>query len=261
MNEIEKFFSELPSENKGAADVFDEKKPTEQVAEVPTTPEEEGEEPRKNRRHRRLEEQLQRERESNIALAERIKVLSEVEQYNRPTENSDIPNEWIALYGDTPEAQKAWKMQERLLQGYTQQAKDEALREFEARQQQVIEEQQQYEALIDSHLENIEDNYNIDLTSDAPKARKARREFLEMVQKLSPKSEDGTITDYADFNSTFEIYQQNLIPEKDKSPEIVARQKEISSRSMQRPAAPGSAQLQNPTPGFRGWMKDYNIDG
>lgn len=260
MNELEKFFSDLPSEDKKPADVFDEIKPAKQEEIAPNT---DGEpvpldnEPRKNREHRRLQEKFQRERESNIALNERIKLLSEVDRITKSSEPSDIPSEWVALYGDTPESQKAWKLQERLLDQHTQRAKEEALLEYEARQQQAVEEQQGFESFIDDQLENLEDTYNVDLTSDAPKARKARREFLELVQNVSPKDGDGSITGYADFNSTFELYHKTQTTERPS--EVSLRQKELSSRSMQRPAQNGS-QPQTTTPGFRGWMKDYNIE-
>ena len=254
--ELDKFFEGLPSEDKQLADVFNDK-PKEEAPVQGEEPEDDGE-VRKNRRHRRLEEALQKERESNIALAARIETLSEVQKFTQETtKTGEVPHEWIALYGDTPEARRAWEMEERLISRAKEEAKNEALEEFENRQNKVVQEQKQYESLIDSELESLEDTYNVDLTSNAPSARKARREFLELVQSLSPKDEAGNIADYADFGSTFEVYQKTR--QSEKSSETSNKQKELASRSMQKPGGDSNIPTQI-TPGFRGWMNDYNLE-
>lgn len=231
-SEVDKFFGDLPSEDKKVADVFEDKKPE---PKVPEKDEEEGleedeSEVRKNRRHRRLEEQLQKERDSNIALNERIKVLSEVSQFKKSISTDDsIDPRLVEIFGPTDEGKKIAKHLSEILEEKTEIAREKAIQEMEERQSRVIQEQKQYESLIDSELEALEDKHNIDLTSDSPQARKARREFLEMVQNLSPKDEDGTITGYADFDSTFDLYRQTR-----ERPQSNDRQKEIASRSMQR---------------------------
>lgn len=249
-NQLDEFFKDLPAQDKQIVDVFNENKTPEEIpakddSEVETT------EARKNRRHRRLEDQLQKERESNISLNERIKFMSEFG--NQKPASTEMPAEWIALYGDTPEAEKAWKVQEKLFDNYKNQAKEEALKEFESKQETTIREQKEAEALIDSELENLEDTYNVDLTSDSPAARKARREVLELVQKLSPKDSNGNITGYADFEATFEQYQAGKV-----KPDA-SRNKEIASRSMQR-SSPGGNTASQSTPGFGGWRRDYGLE-
>ena len=144
-------------------------------------------------------------------------------------------------------------MQEKLLQSYKESAKREAVEEIRSEQLRMTQEQQKFEDFIDDQLENLEEKFNVDLTSKTPAARKAHKEFLELVYKLSPKDENGEVTDYADFESTFEIYKSNR--EKDKSPEVIDRQKELSSRSLQR-AGSSSAPVKPRTPGFFGWKVD-----
>lgn len=264
MSEIDTFFDGLPKQDEKVADVFadPEKKPV-----VPEKGEEgknDGDEAegRKNRRHRRLEDKLKAKDEMLIALNERVKVLSETQQFQRDhanDSNTEMPAEWVALYGDTPEAKRAWGVQEKLLAKYSENAKTEALQEFEERQQKAIDEQKSYEALIDSELESIEETFNVDLTSDAPAARKARREFLEEVQKMSPKDENGTVLAYADFDSVWESYDQKrkaAIPA-----DNVSRQKELASRSMQKSGSSNAEGLREITPGFHGWKQDYNLNG
>lgn len=230
MNEVDKFFGDLPSEDKKIAEILEEKKPESIVPEKDKGETEDEGDIRKNRRHRRLEEQLQREKESNIALNERIKVLSETEQFQRTiSTDGDTDSRLTEIFGNTDEGKKIAKHFGEILKDATEKVREQTLKDIEDRKSQEIQEQKQYESLIGEKLENLEDQYDIDLTSNSPKAQKARREFLEMVQTLSPKDENGTITDYADFDSTFELYQS-----KQEKPQSNDRREEIASRSMQR---------------------------
>ncbi len=251
---VEEFFKDLPSEDKKGQDIFNDgtgansDKAPEKVEEK----EEEVPESLKNRQHRRLEQKLQRERESNIALAERLKVLSEQDRAIKETAG-EIDPRLIRVFGGSDEGKEIAKHFTEILSETKAQAREDALREIEAQNEREQTEQRQYEDLIDNQLEALEDKYNVDLTSDAPQARKIRREYLELVEKLSPKDDDGTITDFADFEAAFEQYQEKNIPKIDNT-----RQKEIASRGMQRSGTAGGAQPQI-TPGFRGWEKDYNL--
>lgn len=250
--EVDKLFENLPSEDKKEQDIFDEKKEPEKVIEKVEEKEEEGEsEVRKNRRHRRLEEQLQRERESNIALNERLKVLAEQDKVIKESDGAIDPR-LIRVFGTTDEAKEIARHFTEILSETEQKARESVIREIEQRENSVREEQAQYEKQIDSELEAIEDEFNVDLTSDTPKATKMRKEFLGLVQTLSPKDEDGTITGYADFGATFEQYQKS-IPKVDNT-----RREEIADKSMQRSGQNGSSE-KTITPGFRGWEKDYNL--
>jgi len=247
---VDEFFKDLPSEDKKGQDIFDEKKET-PVPEKAKEEEEEVPESLKNRQHRRLEQRLQKERESNIALAERIKVLSEVDRVAK--ENKDIDPRLIRVFGPTEEGKEVAKHFSEILAETKQSAREEALREIEQQQERIQEEQRSYEEFIDNELESLEERFEIDLTSDAPQARKTRRELLELVEKLSPKDADGTITNYADFESTFEVYR-----EKSKEKVDNTRRKEIASRGMQGSGSQAGSQP-SITPGFRGWERDYNI--
>lgn len=256
MNEIDKFFDDLPKQDQKVADVFNDKKPEEapekeeEVIENKEESPEEGE-PRKNRRHRRIEEQLQKEREANIALAERVKILSEVDKFAKD-EGID-PRIAKMFDGSDIGKENALRLSE-VISDMSAKAKEEALQEIEQREARKQEEQKEYESFIDNELESLEDEYNVDLTSDAPSARKARRELLEMVSDLSPKDENGTITGYADFHSTFQVLQKTRTEQKVDN----SRRAEIASKSMQR-SGNNSPQRTDVTPGFRGWEKDFGL--
>lgn len=257
-NEVDKFFEGLPSEEKQQADIFEDpnKKPAEKQEGVEAKPEE-GAEPRKNRRHRRLEQQLQEERELRIAAEARAEGRSEAQQFAQATSaTDDTPDKWLRMYGDTPEARQAWALQKELLADVVAKTKADTIKEIEDREKQRGEEQGQFEKFIENELEGLEDDNDVDLTSDAPAAKKARREFLELVQNLSPKDDKGVITGYADFAETWKIYQEKRQGQKPDA----SKAKDLADRSMNRPGdATQAANQKQHTPGFFGWMKDSNI--
>ena len=179
----------------------------------------------KNRRHKRLEAQLRAEQESNIALAERIKVLSEVEKFSK--ENSSVDPDIAKLFDASESGKENALRLSAKFQEFEQRAEERAIARLREEQRSAQQEQKNLESFIDNQFEALEDEYNVDLTSDAPAARKARREFGELLEKVSPKDESGEIKEYADFFSTFELY-------KSQKSETPSRNKEIASRSMQR---------------------------
>lgn len=254
-NKVEEFFEGLPSEDKKEVDIFEEEnKKVESKVEIDP---EEVPESIKDRRHRRLEQRLQAERESNIALNARINALSETDRFRQDLKAEDVPLDWLSVYGgNTPEGQeqakRAYKLQQEMLSNVKEEAKREALEAIETHQQESVKQQKEFESFIDSELESIEEQFNVDITSNAPSARKARREFLELVQKFSPKDEDGTIKDYADFGATWEMYQTTQ-KKTDNS-----KQKDLANRTMKQSSGEEVKEKQ-PTPGFRGWIKDYNL--
>lgn len=251
-SQIDEFFEGLPSEDKKELDTEVKPDATEKVESVDTP--EKDDEPHKNRRHRRLEQQLATEREARIRAEALAEAHSEQSKFSKDT--GDVDPRWVRMYGDTPESREAWKLQQEILSDYKVQAKEEALQEVRQSQIESTRQQKEYESFIDSELEAIEDEYNVDMTSDAPAARKARREFLEMVHQASPKDEDGTITAYADFDSVWEFYQLKQ-SKKDKGSNDV--QKNISSRTMSKNSGSTTTE-QTITPGFDGWRKDYGIN-
>lgn len=222
---LDQFNEDFGPLDKNQLDPFNESvKPTEKV--------EEGEpeaqiERKKNRHERRLEAKLQAEREANIEMAARLRALHEAKEEDKTPVSPDIAR----IYGtDTPEAREATRILQAALEQVRTEAEENAFRRLSETQQKEIAEQREAESFIDNELEALEDEYNLDLTSDKPEARKARSEFLSLVEKLSPKDEAGNVTDYADFDEVFEIYQGS----REKQP---TRAKELASRSMTKSGA------------------------
>ncbi len=161
-------------------------------------------------------------------LREQVNKLSELEKFKADTKTGDDtpPAEWIALYGDDDKSQSAWKMQRQREDKLMQQAEERAYNRLRSDVDKEKQEEKQWSEYINEQFESIEDDHKVDLTSNAPSAQKTRKEFLELVQKLSPKDKDGNIESYADFGQTWEIYQ-SMQSKPDNS-----QKKSLASRSM-----------------------------
>ncbi len=226
MNEADKFFENLPSDDKPVADIFAPEDKTE--TKEPLEKEEVVDESVKNRRHKRLERQLREAQDMTTALNERIKTLSEVEKFSK--EQGVNPD--VAKMFDSSDLGKENAMRlSALLAETAEKAQQKAIDKIREENKIVAQEQKNLESFIDSKFESLEDEFGVDLTSDAPAARKARREFGELLEKVSPKDENGEIKEYADFHSTFELYKSSKTEDKP------SRNKELASRSMQKSGA------------------------
>lgn len=175
----------------------------------------------KNRAYRRLEKRYQAERESGIAMAERIKVLSEVDKFKE-----DIGNDHLkkvdAIFGtDTPEKLAATNILKEALQGMTEKAKTDALKEWESRTGEETSAQKEADNEVDDMLEHVEDDYGLDMSDD-----KVRSGFITLMEKMSSKYDDGNIKEFADANSVAETYL--ALQKRGGS----SRAKELAGRSM-----------------------------
>ncbi len=131
---------------------------------------------------------------------------------------------------DTPEKVSAIKDFKRVLGGLKDDAKVEALREIQSQRQAELEEDRKAEEELVGGLESIEERFGVDITSNAPQARKARTEYLTYIERIAPKDEQGQVTAYPDFEASFEDFQERT----KRAPQPNNRAKELSSRSMAR---------------------------
>lgn len=193
----------------------------------------------KNRRFRRLEEKYKEEREANIAMAERIKVLSEFQNFAK--ENGVDPQE-VTVFGTDEQGKIVKSYLDKRFDEVKREAKEEALREIEEAKRKAAEEEARESEFIDQEFEAIEDEFNVDLTS--PKAKSLRNGFIDFISDISPKDENGEIVEYADMRKSFETFQK--IISRDKPREITDRQKEIAARSMTNSGSPVNEAPQGP---------------
>ncbi len=201
----------------------------EPTADTQPEPEEDTEEKATNRRERRLREKYQAERETSIALAARLEALTEAQKFSRAQETSSFEEKAKRIYGtDTPENAAATELLIAAIKEAKESAKQEALDAFREIQAQERESVRKEEGALDSMLEDLEDTYNVDLTSKGAEA--TRKAFFQKLEKLSPKDSEGNITQYADPHAVWEEMQS-------KKTQTSTRAKDLASRSMVRTGA------------------------
>lgn len=233
MNEQDKFLGDVQE-----LSIVDQPITPEQPVSTETKPEEsavesdEVSEDIKNRRHKRLEAKLQAEREANIALNERLKVIAETKK-SQETQPTEYLKNVERIYGtDSPEAQQATELLKSALKSAKEEAVESALEKFREEQRLAKEEEKAQEKKLNSFIEQIEDEYNVFFTPDLEKS------YFRLMEKLSPKDSDGNVIAYADPVAVWETLSEKL-PKKD------TRAKDIASRSMTQSGAQAQGNLQD----------------
>lgn len=218
MSEQTEFLKDLEIDN--TKDVFN--KP---LAEEPKEPEKETEEDAeqklKNRRERRLYDKLQSEREANIALNARLETIAESKHMREEEEVAEYLKRAEKIYGNaTPEAKEATQLLIEALRGVEENATKKAFDRYQSERTNDSEAEKKEEKNLDDILEKVEEEHGIDMSDD-----KQRTGFLTLLEKLSPKDSEGNIIEYADPETTAEVYLSRQ--EKSNS-----RAKDLASRSM-----------------------------
>lgn len=204
----------------------------------------------KNRHIRRLEAKLAKERKANIELAARESARSEYAKFAEKTKDLTVDERLVALYGNDENGQRAAKLTQSLLEDAVKRAREETLSDVDSRQKAQAEETKKYGNLIEDQLEEIEEEYKVDLSGSDERSKQIRNSFLSLVNKLSPKDAEGNIEHYADFSSTWEIFQ-------DRMQKSNARSKELSSRSMTRSGSQTEIKKES-TVGEK-WLREQGI--
>lgn len=210
----EEFLSDLNPDNK--PDVLTEPlNPTEpQATEEPKEDDEEA----RNRRERRLQSKLQAERESSIALAARLEILTEAQQFRKDSEPAEYLKAVERIYGtNSPEATEATELLKNALKGVEERATERALEKFREEQQQERDSVASEEKNLDEMVESIEDETGKTLDENTKKG------FFQLLEKLSPKDKDGNIIEYADHKAVWDELQARRQPTSNRAKDLAAR--------------------------------------
>ena len=120
---------------------------------------------------------------------------------------------------------------------------DSDLQQLQQQADKQAEDDRQAQEELESAFEEIEETYDVDLSSNTAFAKKTRADFIEYVRKIAPKNKEGEVQSFPDMLSAFEEYQ-----ERSKRSAPASRAKELASRSMSRssdattaPAATGKS--------------------
>ncbi len=204
---------------------------------APATDEDTDLKPR-NRRERRLEARLQAERESGIQLAAQLAAERGVKR--EETKPSDAFAAIDRIYGvDTPESREATDILKAALLDIKESAKLEAQAAYDEKASKDAQAVQEAERMLDSMVEEIEDEFDVDLTSK--EGEQARADFFKLLERMSPKDKQGNILYYADHFSVWEDYKARTQKKTDTTA------KDMSARSMANGAASTASNLANDT--------------
>lgn len=163
---------------------------------------------------------LQRYIEKQIAKATANLTPREETKFREEVKEDGFIKAFETIIGnDTPEKVNALRMLKDEVEGIRQEARS-AREELQAERQADVEAERE----LAQGFENIEDEFNVDFTQN----KKLRSDFVDFIEKVAPKDEDGEIREYPDFQETFRLFQQ--INSKPTNP----RAKELASRSMTR---------------------------
>lgn len=164
------------------------------------------------------------------AVEKRLKEFKPIESEVKREVNDDDDYYTRLIGNDTPEKvamiKEAKARDERLLN----QAEERAFNRLSQKEQEEFKEQKEAEEELSNAFENIEETYDVDISSNTPQARKTRQEFISFVERIAPKR-DGEIIDYPDMTSAWETFNEIK-----KSTAQPSRAKELASRGLSRSA-------------------------
>lgn len=165
--------------------------------------------------------------EAKIRAEERNKILEEELAKLKVSKdsNEDVeepPKEWLILYGDSPEAREAWKIQLNISQQLEEKAAEKAYERIAAREQEEAKIfEQNLESIEDSLIEFQEKILKRDLTETEENA------ILDIQDEFTPKGEDGKyLAPLLSPDKAFEIY--NLRQQTANKTKSIARKRVVS---------------------------------
>ena len=129
---------------------------------------------------------------------------------------------------DTPEKVAAIKDFKKYLTSLEEKGADRAMTQLQQREEEARQEEAQASEEIEQGFEDIEDTFGVDISSNAPQARKTRNEFIDFIKRVAPKDSEGNVTALPDLTETFELYQSTQTRPSN------TRAKELASRGMTR---------------------------
>jgi hypothetical protein len=167
-------------------------------------------------------------------IAKRIKdvKLPEPKESARETikESDSLLEAFAIIVGnDTPEKKMALDKLARGLSERDEKTYKRAVGEFQTIQNAEIERDKAAQKELNQGFEDIEEEYEVDLTSNTPQAKKMRIDFSDFILRIAPKDSDGSPTGYPDMIQAFDLFRERAT----KKP-ATNKAKELASRGMER---------------------------
>lgn len=173
-----------------------------------------------------------------------IQPSSERQFRKEVTEELNLPSSFIKLVGnDTEEKREVLKDLSNYFGTLKGEARKEFLDEMKQQQEAVVAQDRKAQEELDTYFEEIEETYNVDLSSNSATAKKQRAEFIDFVREIAPKNEEGEVAQFPDLVRAFKVFQDNT-----KRPATQSRAKELASRGLTR-----STETTTAAPTGRSW--------
>lgn len=173
-------------------------------------------------------------------IAKRIKDVkpTEVEKFTKDVgmDEDELTETLTEIIGnDTPQKIAAIKKFRNQLGKLEEKGAERALAQLREQAEAESAEEAQAQEELANAFESIEEEFEVDLTSNTTAARKERNDFIDFIKRVSPKDGNGDVIQYPDFEETYKLFKSTQKPVENK------RAKDISSRSMTRSTDTGSA--------------------
>lgn len=161
-------------------------------------------------------------------IAKATEGLSRSQKEEVQTAVSDEEEDLVAAFtniigNDTPEKVHALKMLGKTIENIREEAQS-VKKEIEEERIAEVEAMKE----LEEGFSSVEDNFEVDLSSDTPGAKKMRTDFINFIERVAPKDQYGEVIEYPDFNETFALFQE--LRKKTPAPNTRARQ--LAARSM-----------------------------
>jgi hypothetical protein len=131
---------------------------------------------------------------------------------------------------DTPEKVSAIKDFKKYLSGLEEKGAQKALSTIQEERQREVQEEEKAVEELNQGFDGIEETFGVDITSNTPQAKKTRNDFVDFINRVSPKDEYGQVVQLPDLENTFALFQEM---NQNKKPST-NRAKELASKSMAR---------------------------
>lgn len=140
-------------------------------------------------------------RDSVIAdLEKRLADLENTRQESDTSDELEVPQEWIELYGNSDASKRAFKIQVKREQLIQENAVKEAIKRLKEEEEQEVKMVEENESIIEDNLSELQKTVGKKLTKEVEEA------VLSIVDEFSPVGEDGKYITLFPFDKAYEIY-------------------------------------------------------
>lgn len=134
-------------------------------------------------------------------LEDRLSYLEQSKIESTPSEDLEVPQEWVELYGDSDASKRAFKLQLQREEKLMEDATKNAINQLKAETEKQIKMAEENELYIEESLSSLHKKLGKKLPADV------EDEVLTIVDEFSPVDESGKYISLFPFDKAYEIYE------------------------------------------------------